>query len=395
LIGQLSVIGVEAIRVFAPQFYSLMSSNKHLFTATESLYVGLSSRDDKQAREAKYEELIETVPQNIRDAIDGICKQLFPQLDFRTSYPHDWQQTWRREKRVCSEEKFSFYFSLSIPTGAVSEAEIKAVLKTIDNKENFLKTLKKFNEEKRLRKLLGRLMDYIDEIKQDDLKSFILGLWQLEEEVEDKRLGMWDLDNIDTLVSRLTYHSIKNKINEGTRGKFIKDLINECDSLYPPVKFARLVIHEFEEKHDKPNEKVLLEEKEVEELKSVIAAKFKDSSLKEKLRRNKNLAYLLFSWKEVSGEKEVQEFIADIIKDKDGLATFLAAFVSDVFSQGMGDYVSIRRRELNKKSIEALYPIKKIEEMVASITEEDLEKFTEEQKEAIELFRKPKESDIF
>jgi len=394
-ITPIDFIGVEAIRVFAPQFYSLMSSNKHLFTATESLYVGLSSRDDKQAREAKYKELIETVPQNIRDAIDGICKQLFPQLDFRTSYPHDWQQTWRREKRVCSEEKFSFYFSLSIPTGAVSEAEIKAVLKTIDNKENFLKTLKKFNEEKRLRKLLGRLMDYIDEIKQDDLKSFILGLWQLEEEVEDKRLGMWDLDNIDTLVSRLTYHSIKNKINEGTRGRFIKDLINECDLLYPPVKFARLVIHEFEEKHDKPNEKVLLEEKEVEELKSVIAAKFKDSSLKEKLRRNKNLAYLLFSWKEVSGDNEVKEFIADMIKNKNSLATFLAAFVSDVFFQGMGDYVSIRRRELNKKSIEALYPIEKIEGMVASITEKDLEKFTEEQKEAIELFRKPKESDIF
>lgn len=387
-------IGIEAIRVFAPQFYSAMSANKHLFTATDSLYVGLSSRDDKTAREKKYKELLELVPTGIRHIIDEICKQLFPQLDFRTSYPHDWQQTWRKELRVCSEEKFDFYFQLGIPTGGVSETELKTIIKTLDNQENFLKTLKKFNEEKRLRKVLSRLIDYLDDISRDKIKNFILSLWQLEEEVEDKRFGMWDLEDVDTLVSRLSYHSIKQKIEKGKRGDFIAELVKESDVLYPPVKFAGLVIHEFEKKNDKPNEETLLEQSEVENLKAVISEKFSKID-KSDLKNNKHLAFLLFRWKENAGDKIVKNYISEILKDKSDTATFLSAFVSDIFSQGMSDYVSTKKRELNKKLIEALYPISEVERVVNSITDEDLKKFSEQQKEAVELFKKPKKSDIF
>jgi len=387
-------IGIEAIRVFAPQFYSAMSANKHLFTATDSLYVGLSSRDDKSARETKYKELLELIPENLKQPIDEICKQLFPQLDFRTSYPHDWQQTWRKELRVCSEEKFDFYFRLGIPTGAVSEAELKAVIKTLNRQDNFLKNLKIFNEEKRLRKILSRLIDYLDDIDKDKINTFILSLWQLEEEVDDKRFGMWDLEDIDTLVSRLSYHSIKQKVEKGKRGAFIAELVKNSSVLYPAVKFAGLVVHEFEEKNKKPSEETLLEQSEIENLKSAISGKFNEID-KNNLKDNKHLAYLLFRWKENAGEEVVKSFITELLKNKSDTATFLSAFVSDVFSQGIGDYVSTKKRELNKKSIEALYQISEIEKIVNSITDEDLKNFNEQQKEAIEMFKKPKKSDIF
>lgn len=387
-------IGIEAIRVFAPEFYGAMSANKHLFTATDYLYVGLSSSDDKSARETKYKELLELVPANIRQTIDEICKQLFPQLDFRTSYPHDWQQTWRKELRVCSEEKFDFYFRLGIPTGAVSEAELKAVIKTLDNQDNFLKNLKKFNEEKRLRKILSRLIDYLDDIDKDKIKTFILSLWQLEEKVDDKRFGVWDLEDIDTLVSRLSYHSIKQKMEKGKRGAFIVELIKDSNVLYPAVKFADLVVHEFEEKNKKPNEETLLEQTEIDGLKSAISKKFTGID-KDNLKGNKHLAFLLFRWKENAGEEVVKNFIAELLKNKSDTATFLSAFVSDIFSQGMGDYVSTKKRELNKKSVEAIYQIDEIEKVVNSIPDAELKNFNEQQKEAIELFKKPKKSDIF
>lgn len=387
-------IGIEAIRVFAPQFYSVMSANKHLFTATDSLYVGLSSKDDKSARETKYKELLELVPADLKQTINEICKQLFPQLDFRTSYSHDWQQTWRKELRVCSEEKLDFYFRLGIPTGAVSEVELKAVIKTLNKQDNFLKNLKKFNEEKRLRKILSRLIDYLDDIDKDKIKTFILSLWQLEEEVEDKRFGMWDLEDIDTLVSRLSYHSIKQKIEKGKRGAFIAELVKDSNVLFPAVKFAGLVVHEFEEKYKKPNEETLLEQTEIEGLKSATIEKFNGID-KDNLKGNKHLAFLLFRWKENAGEEVVKDFIAKLLKSKSDTATFLSAFVSDIFSQGMSDYVSTKKRELNKKSIEAVYPVEEIEKIVNSITDAELKNFNEQQQEAIELFKKPKKSDIF
>jgi VIT1/CCC1 family predicted Fe2+/Mn2+ transporter len=94
-------------------------------------------------------------------------------------------------------------------------------------------------------------------------------------------------------------------------------------------------------------------------------------------------------------EEVVKSFIAELLKNKSDTATFLSAFVSDIFSQGMGDYVSTKRRELNKKSVEAIYQVDEIEKVVNSITDEELKNFNEQQKEAIELFKNPKKSDIF
>lgn len=379
-------IGIEAIRVFAPQFYSAMSANKDLFTATNSS----SLEDDRSARETKYNELLKLVPANIKQSIDEICKQLFPQ--FRTSYLYDVQQTWRQELRVCSEEKFDFYFRLAIPTGAVSEAELKALIKTLNNQDKFLENLKKFDKEKRLRKVLGRLIDYVDDIDTDKIRTFILSLWQLEEEVDDKSSGVLDL-NVEKLVLRLSYYSVKQKVEKGKRGEFITELVNNSNVLYPADKFARSVVGEFEEKNKKPNKETLLEQAEIENLKLAISRKF-DGIDKDSLKSNKHLAYLLFRWKENKGEEVVKNFIAELLNDKSDTATFLSAFVSDIFSQSMDDYVPTKTRELSKKSIETLYPIDAIEKVVNSITDEDLKSFTQQQREAIELFKRPKKSDI-
>jgi len=116
---------------------------------------------------------------------------------------------------------------------------------------------------------------------------------------------------------------------------------------------------------------------------------------KDSLKNDKHLAFLLFRWKENAEEEVVKNFIAELLKNKLDTATFLSAFVSDIFSQGVGDYVSTKKRELNKKSVEAIYQIDEIKKVVNSITDAELKNFNEQQKEAIELFKKPKKSDIF
>lgn len=57
-------IGIEAIRVFAPEFYNAMGSHKHLFT-TMGDDIGPHWADVRDAREKEYEELLKFAPENI------------------------------------------------------------------------------------------------------------------------------------------------------------------------------------------------------------------------------------------------------------------------------------------------------------------------------------------
>lgn len=375
-------IGIEAIRVFAPEFYSAMGSHKHLFTA-EGDDIGLHWTDVREAREKEYEELLKLVPENIKQTVHKICEQLFPSLNFNFSYSYESEIEWRKDLRVCSKEKFDFYFSLSIPTDAVSETELKEILAVIDNREDFLKIMGAFNEEK-LRKILSRLMDYLDEIEEGKIKGFILNLWQIQEEADNEQFSSWDIDTVDTLVTRLSYHSVKKKIDEGKRGDFAEKLIRESGVFYPAINFATLLV---EEKSDNTGREILLQQTELERLKPVISEKFSMVD-KNYLKNSRHLSFLLFRWKRYGQESAVDNFVADLLRSKSGTAIFLSAFVVESTTYP-GHSAPITKRHMDKKTIDGIYPIKKVEKIVGCLDNEDLDDLNNQQREAIELFKDP------
>ena len=44
---------------------------------------------------------------------------------------------------------------------------------------------------------------------------------------------------------------LKQKVEKGKRGAFIAELVKDSNVLYPAVKFAGLVVHEFDEEKNK------------------------------------------------------------------------------------------------------------------------------------------------
>lgn len=284
--------------------------------------------------------------------------------------------------RVCAKEKFDFYFSLSIPADAVSETELKEVLEVIGNREDFLKIMRAFNEEK-LRKILARLMDYLDEIEEGKIKEFILNLWQIQEEADNEQSSPWDTSTVDTLVTRLSYHSVKKKIDEGKRGDFAEKLIRESGVFYPAINFATLLV---EEKSDNTGGEILLQQTEVERLKAVISEKFSIVD-KNYLKNSKHLSFLLFRWKRYGQESATDDFIADLLRSKSGTATFLSAFVVESTTYP-GHSAPIIGRHIDKR-VGDIYPIEKVEEAVSRLANEGLGDLNDQQREAIDLFKDP------
>lgn len=379
--NMIDFITIEAIRVFAPAFYSAISSNKTLFTSTESSYPTLRA-DKEKTRATRYQELLGKVPEEIRTVIGNICEELFPQLG--SGYGHDWQQNWRRDRRICAEERFNFYFQLGIPEGAISETEIADVLKSLDKEEDFAESLLKYQTDKRLRPLLSKLLDYADKLGKDKTKILTLTLWNLEKKISDERGAMFDFDDIETQSLRLPYHAIKKNVPKTDRGAFLVETIKEAETLYPPVHFVGVLGQELE-KEGRLDDDYLVQEVDTTEPKSILLERIKEEAKDGSLLTETHFAFFLYRWKDWGSEDEVKQYVAKLIKTRGGLLAYLKGFVGKVYSSN-GNYYRI-----DKKALHDFVPLEMLDPMVQAITDEELTTMGEKEKEAVTLYRKPRD----
>ncbi len=82
-VNMIDFIAVEIIRVFTPAFYNSIAGNKTFFTNSDPFSLGNIGKNTtkvQEERKQKYNSLLSKVPEEIREIIDKITQNLFPQL---------------------------------------------------------------------------------------------------------------------------------------------------------------------------------------------------------------------------------------------------------------------------------------------------------------------------
>ena len=128
-INLIDLIGVEAIRVFAPDVYHYMIIEKNAFIDFDSKVISINS-NQSETREIR-RNICESIivgksPKGLSNGIRAIIYELFPQcrgLYFNEHYTSDWVKPWRKELRACSKYHFDKYFSLSMPSTSINVRE--------------------------------------------------------------------------------------------------------------------------------------------------------------------------------------------------------------------------------------------------------------------------------
>jgi len=386
-VNPVDFLGVEAIRVFAPNVYTTIGDNKDLFTETHSLYSGSRSEDDRVARIKAIDGIIGSCEDgDLRESLRAIIKELFPQVEglYRnTHYSSDWQDKWQKNLQVASPDIFGRYFQLSTPVGTVSEETMKVLMSTLSQVEAFVDNLKKIDEEGKLRNALTRSLDYLNDLDENQKQNLITALMSFGDTVKGERVGVFDLEDADTLIARLIYHTVKS-LPQDKRAHFLKKALKETNSTFTGAYVVSYLSNENKEYAEKKSTREpLLIKTDLGILEPLCVEQFKAAEEQGTLLTVKNLPHILFRWKEWGSTDEVKAFISKSIEDKKRLVMLLSAFVSKVLSSS-GDY-----NTLNKKAIEELYDVKEIERKVADISIKDLEAMSEVEKEAVELFRNP------
>jgi hypothetical protein len=93
----------------------------------------------------------------------------------------------------------------------------------------------------------------------------------------------------------------------------------------------------------------------------------------------------LYWWKDWESIEVVKQYVKDLIQTKKGLFAYIKSGVSKVLST-QGDY-----KQSDKKSLELFVDPEELKASIESITELDLAEATEDEQEALEIYKNPKE----
>jgi len=387
-VNPIDFIAIEAIRVFAPDFYSFMRDKSTLFTSTDRN--DRSSRDNNP-RKDEIENALNRLPKEAKEFVLELIKRLFPQIDgvFQYGYSShgpEWQSTWSANLRVCATNNFDSYFTL-IPGGdeeELSQFEIEKILSKTESAEDFEKILREYIEKKKIRKVLQRIQDFTGDqvrIPQGDVKNVVKALFNISDDLPEERVGMWDF-GADMDLTRIIYQLLKREVDKNKNFKVLKETIPLSKGLFGPVQKVSLESSR-KEKGRNSGEFILPEDK-IEELQKLCLEKIKGTNTND-LLKHKNLLYILYRWKEWDKDKKWEDFIKKISSDDQKLMPFVSKFVSESKSQTIGDYGVKTIRKFNYKSLSNFLDLEQIKTRLEEIKNQKPELY-KDNKVVVDLF---------
>ena len=396
-VNPVDFLGIEAIRVFAPDVYFAMANEKRIFAfpATDNIYervellpflgvegwIGSPAEDPSKHKDIFEKIIKEKCPEVLSDTITEIIRNLFPQVeDLYSDRPHDsWEQElddWTQCLRVCSGAVFDKYFSLAIVSSVLSEKDLSDFLTKINDRSASAEKLKKFQKEGKLSLLLKRLLGSLSSLNLSiqQLESLLVVLFDFKESVVVT--GFFDLNNLDDLAPRFGY-KISEIIPKENRVESLTRILNSTDDIYRSTWYIDLMTqeavgyeeaNEYEKATNFPNG-ILLTRKEVGSLNKICVEKIEKAADNGSLENETRLDIMLSRWKEWGSEESVKEYVGKLLETKKGLFSLLKAYY--------------HREKINKELMGEFVDIRKVDEKVKQIDMKSLEK---EEAEIIKLY---------
>ena len=232
-VNPIDFLGIEAIRIFAPDVYFAMANEKTTFAfpATDRVYEREDlwesfpefNSQDEETRKKKCEKVIEKSPADLTETIRETVRWLFPQVDelYRTGDPlpsgNPWRerqlqekrQSWRKDLMVCSADIFDKYFSLAVTSGVLSEKDLEDFFDAIDDPSASAELLERLQGNGKLYMLLERLSDYAGDLKdrkREKLLVRVLDFMEAATAVGPLSFSSWSMES---RISRLCCRTLE------------------------------------------------------------------------------------------------------------------------------------------------------------------------------------------
>jgi predicted KAP-like P-loop ATPase len=396
-INAIDFMALTGLQVFEPEVYRGIRDNKDLFSGLISSGYGSEQRVKDQMK-VRCDEILSRSKNISADDLQDHLSRIFPKLKGiygNHGYSGEFLLDWRREGRACSPDKFDIFFKLSIPEGDIAESEIRAILSTAVTEETFAVALKSLCDDGRIVRFLERVEDYTREaIPLEHIPAIANVLMDLGDIFPAGEEGFY-ATNTSSRLLRILYQLTKRFETQQERFDIYKQAIEKSNnSLYTGVH--EVGVHgqhhgkntSKEDDQLKPEENRPVSAEQLLELESLALDKVRNWAEDGRLRGHRNLISILYSWRNFTDSyDEPKAFVAEIIKDIDGIIELIGCFSGKSFSHGMEDYVAKQHIRINMDSVKDFVDPAKLAEQVRPLTEGDqAENITEEQLNVLKVF---------
>ena len=388
ILGEVNIIDflvIEALRIFVPEVYHSIKRNKLIFTS-----VG-DKEDSTEIKEA-FEKLISNSDEKIpRDAILGVCKELFPKVKrayTNIGYSDKQPLLWRRELRVCSPEMFDRYFLLSVPEMDVSETEVQHILSKAAGFREFIEQLLSLYGEGRLRSFLRKMIDRFEEIPKENIPKIVHALIDLGDRVEEDSSGLFDSGShgdIDEVIRRL----LRRVPSTLKRTEIIQTAIEQTQGIYYPMRIVGFYEHEIKRYIEGFTlEEPSFDEESISTLRGLCLEKVRNAAKSGMLQSMQKLGHILVYWQRWSESDDAKKYAMDLAETPRGAVTVLAGFLTRSWSFSFGDYVARQEWRIPLDTIAQLVDVEFLSRKIDELENDEYEKLSDKEKIAIEIFRK-------
>jgi len=398
-VNPVDFLAITAIQTFIPDLYLGIKNNKKLFAGDiESILQnasGINADKVKKESKAACEHMFNSNDVLSKDIIIELLKRLFPKVDSYYSN-NEWNtgllEQWRRNNRICSPKKFDIYFRLSIPNNEISNREMDEIIKSAKNIDAFRNNLLLLNEDKRINRFLERLEDYTtDLIPIEHIESIIIVLMDIGDSIPHERTGFYMIDTPIQIIDRIFSKLSHRYPDPERRFSIIKNAIEKAtNSLYTIVSEVNKQDLQHNREDSQGTEYVETEHTikphHLEVLKKIACDKIEIWANDKRLLSRRDFSTILYCWKRWGNKNQIEAYIEKLIKDDEGLVTFITHFLYEISSHKSDDYISTKTWRIRLNYIEEYINKDQLEHRIRKIkSSSTFTKLEEEKKLAISI----------
>lgn len=364
------------IQTFEYRVYLILKDNKEILLGNKNNFA-----NDNQIKEA-VEEFWKNIENEVKissfDNLYMIIQYLFPILNGKNGfkdYNRENNEKLDKFHNISSKNHFDKYFTLNLEDGEISPVVISKFIQ-LDTENEIFDILSSENRHNRLSSLLFQFKFFVEDIKSNNIEYFIRALMKTGDQIYQNTSGIGIYNLLRRLFERLqsekkSYNLLKESIDYENNTLVILEFLYTLSFDYGKDELENYVI---------PENKMLISEKQYDELESLLIQKIKTQLKEKKLYNHPNLGIILARLKYLSQENNFEEYMP-IIKTDEECLNFLKSFE---YNLCLNNNSAILKTSLNFSDMEELFEIKNVMPKIHEILNKTT--LNDENKKYCELF---------
>jgi predicted KAP-like P-loop ATPase len=239
------VLALEAIRVFMPDTFAVISAGEEGLTTTNGF--GLGQHQDSPAYKVEVEAVVAAATrEGSADAAKAIIERLFPAATrhiSNTNYGSDWEKQWLRARRVAHKDVLKLYLERNASENLAAFRDAERVL-AVAHDEQRLDDYFRALQPERWEKVITALEVYEGELPHDSITPLSTVLLNLMPSIPDRPRGMLDLMEPRIVVARVVLRALRQLATPEAVHVTVDEILPKLQQLSSQAELVQLVGHQ-------------------------------------------------------------------------------------------------------------------------------------------------------